>query len=57
MTVTGGSEELVRGESCPECGSIDAFEVQRASQPDAHGRTTRLIECRDCGAVWDSYVP
>lgn len=53
---TGGPEESVRGESCPECGSTDAFEVQRAPTSDAQGRTTRLVECRDCGAVWDSYV-
>jgi len=57
MRFTGGTEEPVRGEECQECGSTDAFEVQRAEQPDAHGRTTRLVECRDCGAVWDSYVP
>ena len=56
MEFTGGVERPVQGESCPECGSTDAFEVQRASAPDAQGRTTRLVECRDCGAVWDSYV-
>jgi DNA-directed RNA polymerase subunit M/transcription elongation factor TFIIS len=56
MQFTGGAEQAVQGESCPECGSTDAFEVQRAAAPDAHGRTTRLVECRDCGAVWDSYV-
>ena len=53
---TGGPDRPVRGEECQECGSTDAFEVQRADTPDAHGRTTRLVECRDCGAVWDSYV-
>lgn len=53
---TGGPDQPVKGESCPECGSTDAFEVQRAPQPDAQGRTTRLVECRDCGAVWDGYV-
>jgi hypothetical protein len=57
MRFTGGPEESVKGEECQECGSTDAFEVQRAPEPDAHGRTTRLVECRDCGAVWDSYVP
>lgn len=57
MQFTGGPDHAVRGESCPECGSTDAFEVERAATPDAQGRTTRLVECRDCGAVWDSYVP
>jgi DNA-directed RNA polymerase subunit M/transcription elongation factor TFIIS len=57
MQFTGGPEHSVKGESCPECGSTDAFEVQRAETPDAHGQRTRLVECRDCGAVWDSYVP
>jgi DNA-directed RNA polymerase subunit M/transcription elongation factor TFIIS len=57
MQFTGGPEEAVKGESCPECGSDSAFEVQRAAEPDPHGKTTRLVECRDCGAVWDTYVP
>jgi DNA-directed RNA polymerase subunit M/transcription elongation factor TFIIS len=56
MQFTGGPDQAVQGESCPECGSTDAFEVQRAETPDPQGRTTRLVECRDCGAVWDSYV-
>jgi hypothetical protein len=57
MRFSGGPEQPVQGEECQECGSTDAFEVQRADAPDAHGKTTRLVECRDCGAVWDSYVP
>jgi DNA-directed RNA polymerase subunit M/transcription elongation factor TFIIS len=57
MQFTGGPDAAVQGESCPECGSTDAFEVQRAEAPDAQGRTTRLVECRDCGAVWDGYAP
>ena len=56
MRFTGGPEQPVRGEECQECGSTEAFEVQRAETPDPHGRTMRLVECRDCGAVWDSYV-
>jgi hypothetical protein len=52
----GGPDKPVRGEECQECGSTDAFEVQRAEQPDAQGRITRLVECRECGTVWDSYV-
>jgi DNA-directed RNA polymerase subunit M/transcription elongation factor TFIIS len=52
----GGPEKPVQGEECQECGSTDAFEVQRAEQPDAQGRITRLVECRECGTVWDSYV-
>ena len=57
MKFTGGPDQTVQGESCPECGSTDAFEVQRAETSDVQGRKTRLVECRDCGAVWDSYVP
>jgi hypothetical protein len=53
---TGGPDRPVQGEECQECGSTDAFEVQRDPTPDAHGQTRRLVECRECGAVWDSYV-
>ena len=53
---SGGPEKTVKGEECQECGSTDAFEVQRAEQPDAQGRITRLVECRECGTVWASYV-
>lgn len=50
------SPPISSAESCPECGSNDAFEVQRASVPGPKNRVDVLIECRDCGAVWDSYV-
>lgn len=50
------SPTIDSSESCPECGSSDAFEVQRATAPGPGVRVAVLIECRDCGAVWDSYV-
>jgi hypothetical protein len=56
MRFSGGPDQPVQGEECQECGSTDAFEVERSPQPDAHGKIRRLVECRDCGAVWDSYV-
>lgn len=45
----------VTGESCPECGSEDAFELAgEGSQGAAAGPTGRvLVECAECGAVWD----
>lgn len=45
----------VQGESCPECGSTAAFEISRSEQ-DARGAIPILVECRDCGAVWDSWA-
>lgn len=41
-------------ESCPECGARNAFVLSEQASP-AHGRpATTLIECRDCGTVWDA---
>lgn len=42
-------------ESCPECGARNAFVVTR--EPGAGGPLragSALIECRECGTVWDS---
>lgn len=44
-------------ESCPECGSHDAFEVTRGAPPGPDGKIPVLLECRECGAVWDSFAP
>lgn len=51
-----GAAPAVSGESCPECGATDAFEIDRGDIAEAVGRRTVLIECRECGAVWDSYA-
>lgn len=51
-----GRHDVNSNESCPECGSTDAFEVRRADTPNPQGRTQTLLECRECGAVWDSYA-
>ena len=51
-----GPQPVNSEDSCPECGSTDASEVKRAESRDAHGRTQVLLECRECGAVWDSYA-
>lgn len=41
-------------ESCPECGARNAFVLpQQAEGPPGRPAVT-LIECRDCGAVWDA---
>ena len=58
MRFTGGPDQPVQGEECQECGSTKHIEVQRAEQADAQGKMHRgSVECRDCGTVWDSYVP
>jgi DNA-directed RNA polymerase subunit M/transcription elongation factor TFIIS len=56
QTRSQGALPVNADDSCPECGSTDAFEVKRAENPDANGRTQVLLECRGCGAVWDSYA-
>ena len=43
-------------ESCPECGDARYTEISRAQTADQHGRTAVLLECQECGAVWDSWV-
>ncbi|WP_225753471.1 hypothetical protein [Actinotalea sp. Marseille-Q4924] len=54
-TPVEAGHRAVQGESCPECGSAAAFEISR-SEPDARGATPILVECGDCGAVWDSWA-
>lgn len=44
---------MVPEESCPECGSRDAFHVV-ASPAASTPHPAVLIECRDCEAVWES---
>lgn len=55
-TPTAGTREdrPVAGESCPECGSADAFEISRSADLDPRGMRAVLVECRECGAVWDA---
>lgn len=43
-----------RTEPCPECGAMDAFVITGTDVPPPTGAATALLECRDCGAVWDA---
>ena len=48
----GGSR--VAGESCPECGCTEASRIEGADASSVAGAPLALIECGDCGAVWES---
>ena len=41
-------------ESCPECGARNAFVLPEQAAPIAGRPATTLIECRECGTVWDA---
>lgn len=43
-------------EPCPECGAARAFRIStgEATSPSAPRRSSALLECRECGAVWDA---
>jgi hypothetical protein len=41
-------------EPCPECGGMSAFEISGGASPAGGARAHVLLECRECGAVWDA---
>jgi len=51
-----GKAQVTTDEACPECGATGGVEISRADAPDAYGRVTTLLECQECGTVWDSWV-
>lgn len=41
-------------ESCPECGAMSAFQISGGVSAAGGSRSDVLLECRECGAVWDA---
>lgn len=56
VTYSEGRRPVNAGESCPECGDARNVEISRAQTADQKGRTAVLLECQECGAVWDSWA-
>lgn len=51
--VPDAAPAVARREECPECGARNAFAMDPGAAGVAGGSAT-LLECRECGTVWDA---
>lgn len=43
-------------DDCPECSARGGVEISRSDTPGPDGRIPILVECPECGTVWDSWA-